>query len=819
MDMGELLVGVSSTTPSYKKFAFFKTHRLRDRLLDRTTPQVNGTLSGTPGLNNYYVTPVTVSASASDLASGIASLEYSVNGGAWTAYTSPFVLSDGIYSLTLRATDWAGHVSVTAPQTVQVDATTPILNASISGTPGSNGWYVSQVTVSASASDPGSSLASFEVNVDGGGYVPYSAPVIFTDGTHTIQFKAVDIAGNLTETTAQTINVDTTTPTLTLDVAGTLGTNGWYTSAVVITPNASDPYPSGTMSTGSGQVGSGLDTLRGSQDGGPPGDLNSPLAFNADGIHSYQIIVCDKAGLCTDTAAQQIRIDTVRPILTLPALWILGNSAAYSAEDPTSGLAQATVRIQGQQYQDNLSGNSATAGLYWNGILSNGRPAPEGEYDMIVKVVDAAGNEVTGYTKVGVEPLAALLRPFVRIPPLGNPLPTPTPISPSVLAPIMPLTFGGQAQNLPIDPPANSTSLGGVTNPFDGVTSSAGFGVVSTTSSPLSSTQTSNILWGAAAAAAVGAFVAEWQRKREEAAARAAAEEAARREADRAERIANLEDKHPAPLSYGERAKAYQRALDNFKADLIASGVDPVKAQALKSQAIVNGSITSVLGKAEEAKEQAKAEKEAEQAKQEAYAAFKEGEWDTSAADAWAANQAASHPNRAMDAKVARMEEEEGRQIAAKRAEKIAIVQTELPVTGISKVLAEPVPVIVPPPPILSFIHQKLDDVKQWVNTNVIQPVKETVKKTVANVQETLKETKEWIDTNVARPAKIIVNKVATKVYDIVTTVNNMARKTYEAAKQRIKLDLEATRETSTVVSAAVVNYWNTFPETMKKRF
>jgi len=100
----------------------------------------------------------------------------------------------------------------------------------------------------------------------------------------------------------------------------------------------------------------------------------------------------------------------------------------------------------------------------------------------------------------------------------------------------------------------------------------------------------SNILWGAAAAA-VGAFVAEAQRKRAE-------EEAARREADRRafqERIEKEDSKKGNRiLSYKERAKAYQRSLDNFKASLIKSGLTPEEAAAAKTKALLGGSIPSV---------------------------------------------------------------------------------------------------------------------------------------------------------------------------------------------------------------------------------
>ena len=46
-----------------------------------------------------------------------------------------------------------------------VDVTTPQIDGNISGTSGTSGWFVSQILVSASASDSNSGVYSLEVNV------------------------------------------------------------------------------------------------------------------------------------------------------------------------------------------------------------------------------------------------------------------------------------------------------------------------------------------------------------------------------------------------------------------------------------------------------------------------------------------------------------------------------------------------------------------------------------------------------------------------------------------------------------------------------
>ena len=59
---------------------------------------------------------VEVTLDADDATSGLASVEYSLDGGAWTPYTAPFTVSaDGSHTVDARASDNAGNQG-TAPR-------------------------------------------------------------------------------------------------------------------------------------------------------------------------------------------------------------------------------------------------------------------------------------------------------------------------------------------------------------------------------------------------------------------------------------------------------------------------------------------------------------------------------------------------------------------------------------------------------------------------------------------------------------------------------------------------------------------------------
>ncbi len=202
--------------------------------VDSTTPQIDVSAAGAPGSNGWYVSNVQVSANASDpstgsgQASGVASLEETVDGGAWTAYTSPITLSDGIHSVQFRAADNAGNVTTTAAQTYSVDTTAPVITPAVTGTNGNNSWYKSNAKVSASATDAASGLDTFEVTVDGGAWTAYTVPTTLSDGNHSVQFRATDKAGNASQIT-QSVAVDTQGPMVHLPSKWTLGQNVKFT--------------------------------------------------------------------------------------------------------------------------------------------------------------------------------------------------------------------------------------------------------------------------------------------------------------------------------------------------------------------------------------------------------------------------------------------------------------------------------------------------------------------------------------------------------------------------------------------------------------
>ena len=113
--------------------------------IDTSAPRTSAAVAGTSGLAGWYRSPVTFSLLAVDDApgSGIATVEYRVNGGAFQIYAAPFVVSaQGTTQITARARDRAGNIESSLPSTlVMIDTSAPRTSVAVAGTSGLAGWY------------------------------------------------------------------------------------------------------------------------------------------------------------------------------------------------------------------------------------------------------------------------------------------------------------------------------------------------------------------------------------------------------------------------------------------------------------------------------------------------------------------------------------------------------------------------------------------------------------------------------------------------------------------------------------------------------
>src|SRR5438094_4200391 len=196
--------------------------------VDTVPPTTAISLSGTVGANGWYTSSVAVTLNATDATSGVANVSYRIDGGTWLAYTGPFAVGEGAHVVDYFSSDLAGLTEPMQSQSIAIDTTPPSTTASVSGTVGANGWYTSTVAISLSATDPLSGVSNVYRRVDGGAWQIYSGPVTITDGTHLVEYYAVNGAGLIEATHSLSLAVDTAPPVSTISLFGTAGANGWY---------------------------------------------------------------------------------------------------------------------------------------------------------------------------------------------------------------------------------------------------------------------------------------------------------------------------------------------------------------------------------------------------------------------------------------------------------------------------------------------------------------------------------------------------------------------------------------------------------------
>jgi hypothetical protein len=168
----------------------------------------------------------------------------------------------------------------------QIDVTPPTSANSVAGTQGGGGWYTSSVTVLLSGSDSLSGLAGLAYRLDGGAWTPYAgAYLVDSEGPHSVDFRATDVAGNVEALHSFEFKIDSVAPEIAIS-APTAGAVVRGTS-VTATWTRSD-------------AGSGIDGCTVGIDGGIPVPSGAPTSHAfpdvAEGPHVIAVTCTDVAG-------------------------------------------------------------------------------------------------------------------------------------------------------------------------------------------------------------------------------------------------------------------------------------------------------------------------------------------------------------------------------------------------------------------------------------------------------------------------------------------------------------------------------------------
>jgi hypothetical protein len=331
---------------------------------------------------------------------GIASLELTASDPQGYAVTitgnlagTPFTCGD---SCSLALPEGTGTANYTATSssgrtvswlsTWKRDVTPPDVSLVLPPVNGKNGWYVSALDLSATASDTHSGVLSVRASMDEG-HTWEPLPLHLNDGIYPVAVQTRDVAGNVS-TVTDVFYVDTVPPVTSIEepVDGTL-----VRSVVTL----------------SGQVEDVASGPAGGEFSFDDGLTWQPVSVAGNGIWSFQwdtqgvsngsytLLVrgLDAAGNMGEPGQVEVVVDNLPPSVSLTKRWWIWETGTLKVSPNTFPIASVRVKISDWQNRwpavvvvydpDKMPGE-----ISWNRYFANGVLASSGEYRVEVVVCD-----------------------------------------------------------------------------------------------------------------------------------------------------------------------------------------------------------------------------------------------------------------------------------------------------------------------------------------------------------------------------------------------------------------------------------------------
>ena len=313
------------------------------------------------------------------------SISGDLNGDLFTCGSScSLSLPEGVGTAHYRVTSASGRIA-NESSTWQRDGTPPLLNMVLPSLDGRQGWYITEVDVSASASDAISGLYSISGSMDEGA-TWNSLPIHLTDGVQPVAIRAQDAAGNETMV-SDVIHVDTAPPVSQFTS---------HTGGQVVQGNVplSGKLEDETSGVDGGEL--SLDSAAWQPVSLEAGEVWS-YSWNTmtlqNGPYSLQIRGTDQAGNLGDAAKITLFVDNTPPQVTLTDRWWIWEAGRLSVAPNYFPIASVQVTISDPQDRWpavvlDFDPHDIPGSISWDRRFADGTLAPSGEYRVLARACD-----------------------------------------------------------------------------------------------------------------------------------------------------------------------------------------------------------------------------------------------------------------------------------------------------------------------------------------------------------------------------------------------------------------------------------------------